>query len=52
MADEDALAACIEAGESALWAAGFDIVSWQVPADPDLAESKMRECAAPRSGAR
>ncbi|WP_410870443.1 hypothetical protein [Nocardia sp. A7] len=44
--DEATLTARIAAGESALRAAGFDIVSCQVPADPDAAEAKLRECAA------
>ncbi|WP_446225931.1 hypothetical protein ACTWPB_13165 [Nocardia sp. IBHARD005] len=44
--DEATLTARIEAGESALRAAGFDIVSCQLPADPDAAEAKLRECAA------
>ncbi|MGY1974686.1 hypothetical protein [Nocardia gipuzkoensis] len=44
--DEATLTARIEAGEAALRAAGFDIVSCQVPADPDAAETKLRKCAA------
>ncbi|MGY1939692.1 hypothetical protein [Nocardia gipuzkoensis] len=44
--DEAALTARIEAGEAALRDAGFDLVSCQVPADPDAAEAKLRECAA------
>lgn len=43
--DEATLTARIEAGESALRAAGFDLVSCQLPADPDAAETKLRECA-------
>ncbi|WP_221639323.1 hypothetical protein [Nocardia bhagyanarayanae] len=43
--DQATLTARIEAGESALRAAGFDIVSCQVPADPDAAEAQLRECA-------
>lgn len=43
--DEAVLTARIEAGEAALRAAGFDLVSCQVPADPDAAEAKLRECA-------
>ncbi|MCP2296665.1 hypothetical protein SAMN04244553_1455 [Nocardia amikacinitolerans] len=43
--DEATLTARIEAGESELRAAGFDIVSCQVPADPDAAEAALRECA-------
>ncbi|MFD4352153.1 hypothetical protein ACFWPX_06320 [Nocardia sp. NPDC058518] len=44
--DEATLTARIEAGESALRAAGFDLVSCQLPADPDAAETKLRECMA------
>ncbi|MFE1592843.1 hypothetical protein [Nocardia sp. NPDC058705] len=44
--DEPTLTARIEAGESAMRAAGFDIVTCQVPADPDAAEAKLRECVA------
>jgi hypothetical protein len=44
--DEATLTARIEAGEAALRDAGFDLVSCQVPADPDAAETKLRECAA------
>ncbi len=44
--DEATLTARIAAGESALREAGFDIVSCQVPADPDAAEAVLRECAA------
>ncbi|MGY0501308.1 hypothetical protein ACWZHB_22715 [Nocardia sp. FBN12] len=44
--DEATLTARIAAGETALRAAGFDIVSCQVPADPDAAEATLRECAA------
>ncbi|WP_228539460.1 hypothetical protein [Nocardia sp. XZ_19_385] len=47
--DEAALTARIEAGETALRAAGFDIVSCQVPAAPEAAEAKLRECAAGRT---
>ncbi|WP_378738964.1 hypothetical protein [Nocardia brasiliensis] len=43
--DEATLTARIQAGEAALRDAGFDIVSCQVPADPDAAETKLRECA-------
>ncbi|MFB7719607.1 hypothetical protein [Nocardia sp. NPDC056100] len=43
--DEATLTARIEAGEAALRAAGFDLVSCQVPADPDAAEAKLRDCA-------
>jgi hypothetical protein len=43
--DEPTLAARIEAGEAAIRAAGFDIVSCQVPASPDEAEAALRECA-------
>lgn len=44
--DEATLTARIAAGESALREAGFDIVSCQLPADPDAAEAALRECAA------
>ncbi len=44
--DEATFTARIEAGENALRAAGFDLVSCQVPADPDAAEAKLRESAA------
>ncbi|MFD4456596.1 hypothetical protein [Nocardia sp. NPDC058480] len=44
--DESTLTARIAAGESALREAGFDIVSCQLPADPDAAEAALRECAA------
>ncbi|MFD3506253.1 hypothetical protein [Nocardia sp. NPDC058666] len=44
--DEATLTARIEAGESALRAAGFNFVSCLVPTDPDAAEAKLRECAA------
>ncbi|MFE5478800.1 hypothetical protein ACFQ9R_24060 [Nocardia sp. NPDC056541] len=44
--DEATLTARITAGETALREAGFDIVSCQVPADPDAAEAVLRECAA------
>ncbi|MEV6280231.1 hypothetical protein [Nocardia sp. NPDC051832] len=47
--DEASLTARIEAGESALRAAGFDLVSCQVPSDPAAAEVKLRECAAGRT---
>ena len=43
--DEPTLAARIAAGEAALRAAGFDIVSCQVPASPDEAEAALRACA-------
>ncbi|WP_250004767.1 hypothetical protein [Actinoplanes sp. M2I2] len=41
--DEVALTARIAAGEAAVRAAGFDIVSCQVPADPAAAETLIRE---------
>jgi hypothetical protein len=44
--DEATLTARIAAGEAALREAGFDLVSCQVPADPDEAEKKVRECVA------
>ncbi|MFD9545994.1 hypothetical protein ACFWBG_01325 [Nocardia salmonicida] len=44
--DEATLTARIAAGEAALRAAGFDIITCQVPADPDAAEAVLRECAA------
>ncbi|MEU4413655.1 hypothetical protein [Nocardia salmonicida] len=44
--DEATLTARIAAGENALREAGFDIVTCQVPADPDAAEAALRECAA------
>lgn len=47
--DAATLTARIAAGETALRDAGFDLVSCQVPADPDAAEAKLRECAADRS---
>jgi hypothetical protein len=43
--DEATLRAGIAAGEAALRAEGFDFVSCQVPADPDQAEIKLRQCA-------
>lgn len=43
--DEVTLTARIAAGEAALRDAGFDIVSCQVPADPDAAEATLRDCA-------
>ncbi|MFJ8580662.1 hypothetical protein [Micromonospora sp. NPDC093277] len=43
--DEATLKARIEAGEASLRAAGFDIVSCQVPAAPDEAEAQVRACA-------
>lgn len=46
--DEATLTARIVAGEAALREAGFDIVSCQVPADPDKAEAQIRECLAAR----
>lgn len=44
--DEATLTARIAAGESALRDAGFDLVTCQVPADPDAAEAALRTCAA------
>lgn len=46
--DEATLTARIAAGETALREAGFDLVSCQLPADPDAAEAKLRECLAGR----
>ncbi|MFC9967093.1 hypothetical protein [Nocardia ignorata] len=46
--DEATLTARIAAGETALREAGFDIVTCQVPADPDAAEATLRDCAAGR----
>ncbi|MEU8899629.1 hypothetical protein AB0C65_27475 [Nocardia sp. NPDC048505] len=42
--DEAMLTARIEAGEAALRAASFDLVSCQLPADPEAAETRLREC--------
>jgi hypothetical protein len=44
--DPATLAARIEAGEAAIRAAGFDILSCPVPASPEDAEAALRECAA------
>ncbi|WP_220139007.1 hypothetical protein [Nocardia sp. GTS18] len=46
--DEATLTARIAAGENALREAGFDIVTCQVPADPDAAEATLRDCATGR----
>ena len=46
---EELLTARIAAGEAGLLEAGFDIVSCQVPADPDRAEARIRECLAARA---
>ncbi|MFC4125484.1 hypothetical protein [Nocardia rhizosphaerae] len=46
--DEATLTARITAGEAALREAGFDIVTCQVPADPDAAEVVLRDCVAGR----
>ena len=46
--DEATLLARIEAGEAALRAAGFDIVSCPLPAEPDAAEKQLRSCIANR----
>ncbi|MEV0434506.1 hypothetical protein [Nocardia sp. NPDC050413] len=43
--DEATLTARIAAGETALREAGFDVVTCQVPADPDAAEATLRDCA-------
>ncbi|MFE5283728.1 hypothetical protein ACFRAQ_01985 [Nocardia sp. NPDC056611] len=40
---EEILTARITAGEAALREAGFDLVSCQLPADPDAAEAALRE---------
>jgi hypothetical protein len=42
--DEATLTARIRAGEEKLTAAGFDFVSCQLPAEPDEAEVKLRDC--------
>jgi hypothetical protein len=42
--DEATLTARIKAGESRLMAAGFDFVSCQLPAEPDEAEVRLRDC--------
>lgn len=47
--DEAVLTARIQAGEAALRHAGFDVVSCQLPAEPDAAEQKLRECATDRT---
>lgn len=44
--DEATLTARIAAGEAALRDAGFDVITCQVPADPDAAEAALRDCAA------
>ncbi|WP_280220934.1 hypothetical protein [Nocardia neocaledoniensis] len=44
--DEAILTARITAGETALREAGFDLVSCQLPADPDAAEAQLRKCVA------
>jgi hypothetical protein len=47
--DEETLTSRIAAGEAALHKAGFDVVTCQVSADPDEAETKVREFVAGRS---
>lgn len=47
--DEATLTARIEAGETALREAGFDIVTCQLPADPDAAEARLRAALAGRT---
>ncbi|MDR2998574.1 MAG: hypothetical protein LBU78_10700 [Microbacterium sp.] len=42
----DALLARVDAAESALRDAGFEVVRCQVPDDPDAAERQIRACAA------
>lgn len=42
--DEATLTSRIAAGEAALIEAGFDFVSCQLPAEPDEAEVKLRNC--------
>jgi hypothetical protein len=42
--DEATLTMRIRAGEEMLTAAGFDFVSCQLPAEPDEAELKLRDC--------
>ena len=44
--DEATLTARIASGEAGLRDAGFDIVPCPVPADPDEAETMIRECVA------
>ncbi|MGO4747816.1 hypothetical protein AB4212_04125 [Streptomyces sp. 2MCAF27] len=44
--DEEMVTARITAGEAQLRESGFDVVLCQVPADPDEAEKKLRECVA------
>ena len=44
--DADALRARISAAESALRAAGFDVLMCLVPDDPDIAEAAIRACCA------
>ncbi len=46
--DESTLTARIDAGEAALRAAGFDLVSCRLPAEPELAEAALRGCLAQR----
>ncbi|WP_210745219.1 hypothetical protein [Nocardia flavorosea] len=43
--DEATLTARIDAAEAALRAAGFDIVSCRLPAEPDAAADELRRCA-------
>jgi hypothetical protein len=47
--DEATLTARIQAGEAALREAGFDIVTCQIPVEPDAAEEKLRGCATDRT---
>lgn len=42
--DADKLQASIDAADSALRDAGFDVVTCQVPDDPDAAEARIRAC--------
>jgi hypothetical protein len=44
--DEATLAARIASGEAAIRAAGFDIASCLLPAEPDAAEARLRDCMA------
>lgn len=43
---QEMLATRIASGEAEMRQAGFDIVPCQVPADPDEAEKRVRECLA------
>jgi len=47
--DEATLTVRIAAGEEALRAAGFDFVSCLLPAEPDAAEQRLRDCMTGRA---